>query len=144
MQDAPSPESVSDLKSYLGLLTYYSKFLLNMADVLAPLYRPILRRRLSKPPRLSKKLLVLSQLLWSCKMVVLWDVITTISVTVWKQWHQPVAVQEEMPEEIVPPKRHRWHPDWYHNYWLFVYHSSASIIGLSLQLVYMEFIWSTL
>ncbi len=38
LQEAPVPKNVSELKSYLGLLTYYSKFLPNMADVLAPLY----------------------------------------------------------------------------------------------------------
>ena len=38
IRDAPVPRNVSELKSYLGLLTYYSKFLPNMADVLAPLY----------------------------------------------------------------------------------------------------------
>ena len=39
VKDAPSPKNVSELKSYLGILTYYSKFLQNMADVLAPLYK---------------------------------------------------------------------------------------------------------
>ena len=39
VKEAPSPKNVSELKSYLGLLTYYSKFLPNMADVLAPLYK---------------------------------------------------------------------------------------------------------
>ena len=39
MKDVPNPKNVSELKSYLGLFTYYSKFLLNMADVLAPLYK---------------------------------------------------------------------------------------------------------
>ena len=39
MKEAPSPKNVSELKSYLGLLTYYSKFLPNMADVLALLYK---------------------------------------------------------------------------------------------------------
>ena len=38
IQEAPRHRNVSELKSYLGLLTYYSKFLPNMADVLAPLY----------------------------------------------------------------------------------------------------------
>lgn len=38
IKEAPIPGNVSDLKSYLGLLTYYGKFLPNMADVLAPLY----------------------------------------------------------------------------------------------------------
>ena len=39
VKEAPSPTNVSELKAYLGLLTYYSKFLPNMADVLAPLYQ---------------------------------------------------------------------------------------------------------
>ena len=39
VKEGPSPKNVSELKSYLGLLTYYSKFLPNMADVLAPLYK---------------------------------------------------------------------------------------------------------
>ena len=39
VKEVPSPKSVSELKSYLGLLMYYSKFLLNMADVLASLYK---------------------------------------------------------------------------------------------------------
>lgn len=39
MKNAPNPKNVSKLKSYLYLLTYYSKFLPNMADVLAPLYK---------------------------------------------------------------------------------------------------------
>ena len=39
VKEAPSPKNVSELKSYLGLLTYYSTFLPNNADVLAPLYK---------------------------------------------------------------------------------------------------------
>ena len=38
IKDAPVPKSVTELKSYLGLLTYY-KFLPNMSSVLAPLYQ---------------------------------------------------------------------------------------------------------
>ena len=37
--DAPSPQNVHELKSYLGLLSYYSKFMPNLATVLTPLYR---------------------------------------------------------------------------------------------------------
>ena len=40
---APQPKNVQELKSYLDLLTYYSKFLPNMSTVLAPLYQ-LLRR----------------------------------------------------------------------------------------------------
>jgi hypothetical protein len=39
IQDAPAPQNVSQLKSFLGMLTYYSKFLPNMSTRLAPLYR---------------------------------------------------------------------------------------------------------
>lgn len=38
IREAPMPRNVSELRSYLGLLTYYGKFLPNMADLLAPLY----------------------------------------------------------------------------------------------------------
>lgn len=38
IKDAPPPSNVSELKSYLGLITYYSKFLPNKSDVLAPLH----------------------------------------------------------------------------------------------------------
>ena len=38
IQDAPKPKNVAQLKSYLGLLTYYGKFLPNLSTVLAPLY----------------------------------------------------------------------------------------------------------
>ena len=36
---APTPKNVTELKSYLGLLTYYGKFLLNLSTHLAPLYK---------------------------------------------------------------------------------------------------------
>ena len=36
--EAPTPKTVSELKAYLGLLTYYSRFLPNMATTLEPLY----------------------------------------------------------------------------------------------------------
>lgn len=35
---APKPASVSQLKSFLGLVTYYAKFLPNLSTTLAPLY----------------------------------------------------------------------------------------------------------
>ena len=38
LQEAPRPTNVSELKSYLGLLTYYTKFLPNLSTELAPLY----------------------------------------------------------------------------------------------------------
>ena len=37
--NAPSPQDTTQLKSFLGLVTYYGKFLPHLADVLAPLYK---------------------------------------------------------------------------------------------------------
>ncbi len=39
VREAPQPRNVTELKSYLGLLSYYTKFLPNLATVLAPLYK---------------------------------------------------------------------------------------------------------
>ena len=39
MEEAPIPTNVSELKSFLGLVNYYSKFLPNLATSLVPLYR---------------------------------------------------------------------------------------------------------
>ena len=65
--NAPRPQNVSQLKSYLGLLSYYSKFLPNLATVLAPLYH-LLRKntpwrwsqREEKAFKISKELLTSS------------------------------------------------------------------------------------
>ena len=38
VQQAPEPASVTELKAYLGLLTYYGRFLPHLPSVLAPLY----------------------------------------------------------------------------------------------------------
>ena len=39
IQDAPEPRNLSELKSFLGLINYYSKFMSNLAMFLSPLYR---------------------------------------------------------------------------------------------------------
>ena len=39
IREAPTPTSVSTLKSYLGMLSYYSKFLPSLSTVLHPLYK---------------------------------------------------------------------------------------------------------
>ena len=39
LKDAPTPTSVAQLKSFLGLLNYYCKFLPNLSTTLAPLYK---------------------------------------------------------------------------------------------------------
>ena len=38
VQNAPKPQSVSELRTYLGMVTYYQKFIPNLADKFAPLY----------------------------------------------------------------------------------------------------------
>uniref|UniRef100_A0A3B3S779 ribonuclease H n=1 Tax=Paramormyrops kingsleyae TaxID=1676925 RepID=A0A3B3S779_9TELE len=38
IMEAPTPKNVTELKSYLGLLNYYNKFLPNLATLLAPLH----------------------------------------------------------------------------------------------------------
>ena len=39
IQETPSPTNVQELKAYLGLLAYYSRFLSNMSTVFSPLYQ---------------------------------------------------------------------------------------------------------
>jgi len=39
VQQAPTPTSLTQLKSFLGLVNYYSRFLPNLATTLAPLYK---------------------------------------------------------------------------------------------------------
>ena len=39
VRSAPAPRNTRELKSYLGLLSYYSKYLPNLSSVLAPLYQ---------------------------------------------------------------------------------------------------------
>ena len=64
IKDAPTPTSVSGLKSYLGMLSYYNKFLPSLSSLLYPLHR-LLRKDTpwvwgtaqSKAFTVSKKLL---------------------------------------------------------------------------------------
>ena len=52
VQKAPPPKNVSELKSYLGLLSYYGKFLPQLASKLAPLYALL---RATRPWRWTAK-----------------------------------------------------------------------------------------
>ena len=45
IQEAPQPHNVTELKSFLGLLSYYSKFLPNMSTTLSPLYALLQKKR---------------------------------------------------------------------------------------------------
>ncbi|KAG8201895.1 hypothetical protein JTE90_027373 [Oedothorax gibbosus] len=38
IEEAPSPKNIEELRSFVGLLTYYARFLPRMATLLAPLY----------------------------------------------------------------------------------------------------------
>ena len=70
VKDAPRPKNVSELKAFLGMLSYYSRFLPNMSTALAPLYR-LLKQNVrwkwsaveEEAFRSAKKLLTSSQLL---------------------------------------------------------------------------------
>ncbi|XP_070382840.1 uncharacterized protein [Dermacentor albipictus] len=39
IMNAPSPQNLSELRSFLGMISFYSKFLPNMSDTLFPLYQ---------------------------------------------------------------------------------------------------------
>ena len=45
IREAPKPTNLTELKSFIGLLSYYSKFLPNMATALAPLYALLKKER---------------------------------------------------------------------------------------------------
>ena len=72
--DAPNPRNVTELKSYLGLLTYYSRFLPNLSTVLSPLYK-LLRQdtRWHWTSKEKKAFLESKQLLISSEVLVHFD-----------------------------------------------------------------------
>lgn len=39
IKEAPEPKNISELKSFVGLLNYYGKFINNLASLISPLYR---------------------------------------------------------------------------------------------------------
>ena len=39
LKEAPTPQNVSQLKAFLGLVNYYGKFIPNLSTLLAPLHR---------------------------------------------------------------------------------------------------------
>jgi hypothetical protein len=48
VKEAPVPSNISELKSYLGLINFYGKFLPHLPSVLEPLYR-LLRKNQTSP-----------------------------------------------------------------------------------------------
>ena len=70
IQEAPPPTTIQELRAYLGLLTYYNRFLPNMSTVLSPLYKLLQKStkwqwttEQNKAFSASKELLTLSRLL---------------------------------------------------------------------------------
>ena len=64
--NAPPPRNVSELKSYLGMINYYQKFLPNLSSVLAPLHRLLKSKthwHWGKDQQQSKSFLKFSRLL---------------------------------------------------------------------------------
>lgn len=55
--NAPAPRNVTELRSFLGLVNYYGKFLPNLATLLSPLYTLLQKRRQANVFREVKALL---------------------------------------------------------------------------------------
>ena len=74
IQAAPAPKNVAELKSFLGLLSHYGKFLPNLSTILAPLYQLL---RLSTKWKWGKAeqqaFQVLKELLVSSRVLVHYD-----------------------------------------------------------------------
>ena len=74
IERAPKPRNTTELKAYLGLLTYYGRFLPNLSTVLSPLYRLLRQdvcwRWTSKQQRVFTRS---KQLLTSAKVLVHYD-----------------------------------------------------------------------
>ena len=74
IEKAPKPRNTTELKAYLGLLTYYGRFLPNLSTVLSPLYRLLRQdvcwRWTSKQQRAFTRS---KQLLTSAKVLVHYD-----------------------------------------------------------------------
>ena len=43
IQEAPEPKNLAELRSFLGMINYYSRFLPNLSHQLAPLYKLLKR-----------------------------------------------------------------------------------------------------
>ena len=74
VRDAPVPRNVSELKSYLGLLNYYGRFMPNLSSVLGPLHC-LLRKnvRWSWKPEHEESFRASKQSLMSARVLVHYD-----------------------------------------------------------------------
>ena len=74
IRDAPPPTSVTELKAFLGLLSYYRKFLPNLSSVLEPLYELLQKQRQwSRGTRQMKAFLEAKQKLLQSDFLVHYD-----------------------------------------------------------------------
>ena len=55
--EAPAPHNVSQLKSFLGMINYYSKFSPNLSTQLAPLYSLLQKKTIWSGIKLNRRLL---------------------------------------------------------------------------------------
>ena len=74
IQEAPPPTNVQELRAYLGLLTYYSRFLPNMSTVLSPLYQLLQKStKWQRNSAVNKACLASKELLTSSNLLVHFD-----------------------------------------------------------------------
>ena len=72
--NAPAPQNVTQLRSFLGLLNYYGKFLPNLSSVLAPLYTLLQKGSSWKWEKEQKNAFFKAkQMLTSAKVLILFD-----------------------------------------------------------------------
>ena len=73
--DAPSPDTVTELRSLLGMLQYYGKFLPNLSTLLHPLYNLLWEGvSWSRQPECQKAFESAKELLQSAKVLAHYDV----------------------------------------------------------------------
>ena len=74
IQKAPSPQNTTQLRSFLGMITYYSKFLPNLSTQLAPIYSLLQKNtRWKWGPKQQKAFEEAKELLVSAKVLAHYD-----------------------------------------------------------------------
>ena len=87
--EASSPTNVTELKSYLGLLNYYGKFLPNLATILHPMHDLLQNDRLWKWAEVCESAFVKSkQQLQDSSLLVHYD----LNHFAWPVMHHPMVI----------------------------------------------------
>lgn len=74
IRDAPTPRNLTELRSFLGIVNYYGKFLPNLSTVLAPLHRLLVKNeRWNWNKTCQMAFLTVKRLLSSAKVLVHYD-----------------------------------------------------------------------